>query len=170
MSSVFEEPEDIYPESIFQAALVRVLERIAAPSSVLIESFGLDVALFLKSPSGTRVRFLEIKSFGGQRMGGVGFGNQRGKGPQVDMLHNDEFAIGLLDPCVRWVFGLKVDSRFRPLPRGTARYAILNCREAKAAAMGTVSRSKQNNFRISALADRLIGWDQLVDELKCFVL
>jgi hypothetical protein len=170
MDSAFVEPEEICPESIFQSALARALEQIVGASPcVMTQSFGLDIALFLGTASGTCVRFLEIKSFGGQRMGGVGFGNGRGEGPQVDLLLNDERQIALLDSCVRWVFALKCDNKLRPLPRGAARYAILSCNEAKAAAMGTVARGKQNNFRISALSDRLIRWDQLVNELRSFV-
>jgi hypothetical protein len=86
------------------------------------------------------------------------------------LLLNVQQDIALLDSFVRWVFALKFDSKLRPLPRGVALYAILNCDEAKAAAIGTVARGKQNNFRISALANRLIRWDQLVRELRAFVL
>jgi len=137
---------------------------------VIIRSFGVDIALFVEVDGITRARFFEIKSFGGQRMGGVGFGNQRGEGPQVDLLLNDDRRLAMLDSYIRWAFALRVDSKLRPLPKGSARYAILSCREAKAAAMGVVARGKQNNFRISALTDRLIRWDQLVNELRTLVL
>jgi len=119
VTTALDEPEEICPESVFQSALVRVLEEISGDwSTVLVQSFGLDVAMFLNGPGGGKVRFLEFKSFGGQRMGGVGFSNQRGEGPQVDLLLNEQQGIALLDSFVRWVFALKFDSKLRPLPRG----------------------------------------------------
>lgn len=170
VDNAFDEPEEVCPESEFQRALVKVLDGIAGTTPrVMIQSFGVDVALFVEVDGATRVRFLEIKSFGGQRMGGVGFGSPKGEGPQVDLLLNDGSKMAILDSCVRWVFALKFDSKLRALGRGAARYAMLSCREAKAAAMANVARGKQNNFRISALDDRLIRWDQLVNELRSFV-
>jgi hypothetical protein len=84
VTAALDEPEEICAESVFQSALVRVLEEISGDwSTVLVQSFVLDVAMFLNGPGGGKVRFLEVKSFGGQRMGGVGFGNQLGEGRRL---------------------------------------------------------------------------------------
>jgi hypothetical protein len=95
-------------------------------------------------------------------MGGIGFGNGRGKDRRSICCSMTIHSWIYFEPYVLWVFALKFDSKLRALARGAARYAILNSREAKAAAMGVVARGKQNNFRLSALSNCLIHWDQFV--------
>src|SRR4051812_35621065 len=82
------EPASVYPEAAFQSAVVSVVEDVLRAENrrfALMERFGLDVAVFLDASPAT-VRLLEVKAFNAQRMGGVGFGNGRGIGPQVDLL------------------------------------------------------------------------------------
>lgn len=157
------EPEEVYPEEAFQKALTGLFARAQdqCRSGTLIRNFGLDFAWFCWRNGQTRVVFVEAKSYGGQRQGGVGFGNRRGEGPQVEILLSDEMP--LFDACVRWAFA---DATRRP---GSRRYALLNCTEAKSAVMNRVARDKQNNFRLSALSQHLVCWEEFAKELLAFL-
>ena len=64
--------------------------------------FGLDIAVFPEDVGPPQPLFVEVKSYGGKRQGGVGFGNGRGEGPQVDLLVGD--ASALFDSYIRWAF------------------------------------------------------------------
>lgn len=162
------EPLAVYPEAEFQKAIVSLVEDIlreAALPFVVIPKFGLDVAVFLDAPPVDAVRLFEVKAFGGQRMGGIGFGNGRGIGPQVDLLLCGDSDLRLFDSSIRWVF---VDAT---QPPGTRRYALLTCATAKKAAMGSsVARGKQNNLRISAMSKSLVDWLQLREDVGGFLL
>lgn len=162
------EPLVVYPEAEFQKAVVTLIEDIlrgAGLPFVAIQKFGLDVAVFLNATPVSAVRLLEVKAFGGQRMGGIGFGNGRGIGPQVDLLLCGDSDLCLFDSSVRWVFA---DATQQP---GSRRYALLTCATAKKAAMGsTVARGKQNNLRISALSKSLVDWPQLRQDVGGFLL
>jgi hypothetical protein len=161
------EPRIVSPEEEFQrvvVALVRSLLGDANRRFLVFGGFGVDIAIFIEDPAVTRARFLEVKVFAAGRPGGVGFGNQRGRGPQVDLPLSPDSLLALLDPFVRWVYA---DATQRP---GSARYALFTCTKAKAAAMGGVARDKQNNLRISALRDSLVGWDQPCSQLQEFLL
>jgi len=95
------EPKDVYPEERFQSAIVAVMRDVLNASGqkfVLLEGFGLDIAIFIATPYGSIARFIEVKAFGAQRMGGVGFGNGRGVGIQVDLLLTHDNCLSLLDP------------------------------------------------------------------------
>jgi hypothetical protein len=150
-----EEPSITYPEEHFQNAVVAVIRDILQTSGrqfIVAESFGLDIAVFVSAEEGTVARFIEVKAFGAQRMGGVGFGNGRGLGSQVDLLLSQAECLPLLSGVVRWVF---VDAT---QPVGSRRYCLFTCEAAKAAAMGGAARGKQNNLRVSALRDRFVDW------------
>ena len=84
---------------------------------------------------------IEAKAYNAQRHSGVGFGNGRGEGPQVDLLHSNQSALRLLDQSVRWVLA---DATCL----GASRYACFDCTAASQAAMGGVARGKQNNFQL----------------------
>jgi hypothetical protein len=156
------EPAEVYPEEIFQGAVVSVSKDIltnAGRPFEMLEGFGLDVAVFLDD----KVRFFEVKAFGGQRLGGVGFGDRYGNGAQIDLLLCDN--LFLFDTTVRWVYADGTQSR------GTARYALFTCTKAKNSAMAkTVCRGKQNNLRISALRQSLMPWMELCAEIRGFLL
>ena len=162
---VVAEPTIVYPEAAFETAVLAVLR--AGPSMsklpfVVVPRLGLDIAVFIgNSAESSRVHFVEAKSYGGQRPGGVGFGNGNGEGPQVDVLLAEP--PGPLDASVHWAF---VDAT-RDV--GTARYALIDCQEARAAAMGGVARGKQNNFKVSALTHHLVGWLKFRDQLTSCV-
>ena len=161
------EPESVTPESVFEAAIRGAAERMLRDAGVVyavVPKFGLDLGIFLQDSSGPRARFVEAKVFAAARPGGVGFGNQQGRGPQVDLLLCSEPELLILDSSVRWVLA---DAT---LPVGTARYAVFTCRTAKQAAMGGVRKGKQNNFRVSAFASGLLTWSQALSELRAFLL
>ena len=162
------EPLDIYPEAKFQEALVSLIKDFLSAGNrrfALLQRFGLDVAVFCEASSGaTVVRFFEVKAFGGQRMGGVGFGNGRGLGPQVDLLLAPDDCLCLFGPTVRWAYA---DATQNP---GTARYALFTCETAKKAAMRDVLRGKQNNLRVSALRPSLLNWADFCSQVKHFLL
>lgn len=158
------EPETVYPESKFEAALTRLIHSCDfGGAAVIVQKFGLDLAVFVNTANGPRCFFIEAKSNGGQRQGGVGFGNGRGEGPQVELLLCSEDQLVVLDTCVRWAM---VDAT---MSVGADRYALLNCTEARGAAMGGVARGKQNNFRLSALRPRLVSWSAFCSDLTTFL-
>ena len=161
------EPVIVAPESVFEATLVETVHdvvREAGCSCPVVPRFGLDLALFLANGGRTYARFLEAKVYAAGRPGGVGFGTPKGEGPQVELLLCPDQDLGLLDTAVRWV--LADATR----PPGSARYALFDCRRAKAAAMGEVRKGKQNNLRMSTLQDCFMTWPALVDQLRRFLL
>jgi len=161
------EPSTVYPEREFQRAVVALIEGIlqgAHRKFVIVEKFGLDVAVFLRVASGGAVRLFEVKAFHRQRKNAIGFGNERGMGPQVDLLLCGDSDLCLFDSSVRWVF---VDAN---QPEGTNRYALFTCAEAKEAAMGEVERGKQNNLRVSHLGKYLVNWTDLGAQISDFLL
>lgn len=168
MTNTNTEPQIVYPEAEFQKSIVALIKDILAGGNrkfALLERFGLDVAIFFEVPQGaTAIRLMEVKSFGCQRMGGVGFGNGKGVGPQVDLIISGESSLCLFDETVRWVFA---DST---LPAGSSRYALFTCAMAKKAAMGTVLRGKQNNLRLSALRPFLVTWTDFCLQVSDFLL
>lgn len=160
------EPIHVYPEKEFQTAVVTLLNNMLVASGqqfILLEDFGLDIAVFLTAESGVLARFIEVKAFSAQRIGGVGFGNNRGRGAQVDLLMSDDVCLPMLNGMIRWIYA---DST---RPRGSQRYALFTCENAKAVTMGGVVRGKQNNLRVSALRDSLVDWAQLNSQLYQFL-
>jgi hypothetical protein len=161
------EPAEPYPESVFEAAVIQAIREIlggAKREYLLVQRFGLDVAVFIKATGGVTVRLVEAKAYGAQRAGGVGFGNGRGEGPQVELLCCSEGSMGLLSPLVRWIVA---DAT---LPPGAARYALFDSATASAVAMGGARRGKQNNFSMKALKSHYRKWDVLLGDLKEFLL
>lgn len=157
------EPSNVYPEKEFEMALRLLIHRIAeskVPCSI-VPSGGFDIAIKVLSPEAPTVH-IEVKSYGAQRLGGMGFGNGKGNGPQVDLLI-DAVRATLQDRVVRWAFA---DATREP---GSARYALLTCSEARAVAMGGVARDKQNNFSLSALKGYWMTWVVFHDRLTDFL-
>ena len=161
------EPAVVYPEGEFQKAVVAVIEDVLTAAGcrfLVLERFGLDIAVFIANPPTNLICLFEVKAFGAQRMGGVGFGNQRGQGTQVDLLLSPDASLPLLDGAIRWVYADATR------PAGSARYALFTCAKAKVVAMGGVARGKQNNLRTSALRDCLLAWNPLCNEMREFLL
>lgn len=160
------------PHSMFKDAIVKELEEILKQtklSQALVEyfvltEFGLDVAVFMQWPNRLSLRMLELKAFVGSRQGGVGFGNGKGEGPQVDLLLLGNTRLHLADQYIRWIL---VDGT---KPSGTKRFTIFDNSRAKSEAMGDVSRGKQNNLRISPLMTGAVTWDDLSRELQSFLM
>jgi hypothetical protein len=167
-TTTISEPQIVYPEAEFQKALVALIKDVLTEKKqkfALLERFGLDVAVFFKAPqTATAIRLLEVKSFGAQRMGGIGFGNGKGIGPQVDLIISGDESLCLFDDAVRWALA---DAT---LPLGTSRYALFTCSTAREAAMGTVLRGKQNNLRLSALRPLLVSWGEFCSQVSEFLL
>lgn len=129
----------------------------------ILPNFGLDFAVFMKWANRSTVRFLECKAFVGSRQGGIGFGNQRGEGTQVDLLLLKSSQLALSDQFCRWIL---VDGT-RPI--GSARFAIFSNTQARNATMGGVRRGKQNNLRVKTLMADAISWDELSQALESFL-
>lgn len=164
---VLPEPAPVYPEASFQKAVVAVIQDVLKGSGqnyFLLEGFGLDVVVFREASPSNLIRMFEVKADGGQRSGGVGFGNQRGQGSQVELLLCDNKSLLLFDGIIRWVYA---DST---KPSGSQRYAMFTCTKAKSSAMGGVARGKQNNLRTSALEDCLLDWQGLCGEIGRFLV
>jgi hypothetical protein len=160
------EPTVVAPESVFEAAVLDAVKTLVARRGckcLVVPRFGLDLALFLEGDGRTYARFLEAKVYAAGRPGGVGFGSPKGEGPQVELLLCPEPDLGLLDSDIRWILA---DATRR---EGSARYAMFDCRRAKAAAMGEVRKGKQNNLRLSALDNCFVTWPHLVEELDAFL-
>jgi hypothetical protein len=170
MRAMTVEPEIVQgeqPEDTLQKAIVMEIRSLldrAACRYVLLENFGLDIAVFIQDRNQQHTYFLELKAFVGSRGGGVGFGNRSGQGLQVDLLLCSEQELQVVDSCIRWVL---VDGTRQ---WGTKRYAMFTCIEARQAVMGRVARGKQNNLKVNAFADRLLSWDQLSATLGEFLL
>ncbi|MFC2028870.1 hypothetical protein ACFLTX_02975 [Chloroflexota bacterium] len=74
------------PEENLQKSIVAEVRKILTEENItfiLIEKFGLDIGIFIHKDDKDYARFIELKTFVGSRIGGVGFGNQRGGGVQV---------------------------------------------------------------------------------------
>lgn len=160
------EPTLVTPESVFEAAILEAARALANQRDcrcLVVPKFGLDLAFFLENNGRVYVRFLEAKVYAAGRPGGVGFGTPRGEGPQVELLLGAGRDLELLDTAVRWVLA---DATRQA---GTARYALFDCRHAKAAAMGEVRKGKQNNLRLSSLQDCFVTWSDLLEQLSQFL-
>lgn len=158
-----EEPTIVYPEKEFEMALRLAVHSIGESKvpCAIVPGAGFDIAVQVLS-SELRTVQVEVKSYGGQRRGGIGFGNGKGSGPQVDLLIDAECA-SLRDQDVRWAFADATRQH------GSARYALLTCSDARAVAMGGVARSKQNNFSLAALREHWITWHAFWDRLMDFL-
>jgi len=159
------------PEGKFQKAIEGEINKMLAQKKsdgslieyFILENFGLDLAVFTRFDNHIAIRFFELKAFVGSRQRGVGFGNQRGQGSQVDLLLPENRQLSLADNFVRWIL---VDGT---KPKGADRFAIFDNKQAKNAAMGGVSRGKQNNLRVNNLMRNAITWDKLSKKLECFL-
>jgi len=160
------------PEDTFQEAVVRALKQNMEEKKshgtlseyFILEKFGLDISIFIKWPNGYfTVRLFELKAFVGSRQGGVGFGNQKGEGTQVDLLLLKNSQLNLANQFIRWIL---VDGT---RPKGSSRFVIFDNKETKNTAMGDVKRGKQNNLRVNDLMKDAIIWTQLIESIKTFI-
>jgi hypothetical protein len=163
---ILPEPTEVYPERSFESAIVDVVRNLltATSQSVIVPRFGLDIAIFMAAAGGSRTALIEVKSFNGQRQGGIGFGNNRGEGPQVNLLLCGLEQMQILDKHVRWAF---VDAR---QPHGSARFALITASQACKAVMGEVRSGKQNNFSVARLSPYWATWSTFCKDLSIFLL
>jgi len=161
------------PEETFQAAIkegVRLaLDQLISNGTLgqyfILEKFGLDIAVFLRwQDNSVSAKFLEMKAFVGSRQGGVGFGNGKGEGPQVELLLLDSGKLGVADRFVRWVL---VDGTKE---KGIERYTIFDSNQARRSAMGQVTKGKQNNLRVQELMRDAMTWNKLLNEIRVFLM
>jgi len=161
------------PEATFQSVIKfetsKILDQRKAEGFLIayfiLEYFGLDLAVFMKWADGRySFKLLELKTFVGQRQGGVGVGNQRGQGSQIDLLLLNDEQLNVCDEFIRWIF---VDGTIQA---GKKRYALFGTRDGKNAVMGKVRRGKQNNLRVSDLRKNMISWNTLVEQLEQFLI
>ncbi len=132
--------------------------------SFVVRRFGLDICVFMRHQDKTTVKFFELKAFAGQRPGGIGFGNQRGEGVQIDLLQGQPDQLLIADEFIRWIIWDATQ------PKGSKRFACLTSTFVRSTAMGAgVTPGKQNNFRIHDLMANAVTWDQLSNELKSFL-
>ena len=159
-------------EETFRKAVIEALENLLDQKRIagslvdyfILQDFGLDIAVFIKWPNNRfTVRFLELKAFVGSSQGGVKFGDQQGKGPQVDILLLKNSQLNLANQFIRW---LLVDGT---KAKGDRRFIIFDNIQAKNAAMGKVRRGKQNNFRMKTLVNNATTWDNFLKELEDFL-
>lgn len=159
------------PEETFQSALIEEIRMILEKKKesnnlqeyIILTSFGLDIAIFIKRRNGSKTYFIEVKAFVGSRPGGVGFGNQKGEGSQIDLLSLDDNLLSIADEFTRWVL---VDGTKNS---GQNRFVLFDCRKAKMAAMNGVQRGKQNNLKVNSLMSEAILWDDLSKQLDSFL-
>ena len=158
-------------EKQFQTALIIEIDRILKDrlsndfliDFFIIENFGVDIAVFLNFKDFNYIRFFELKAYKGARPDGVGFGNQRGQGVQVDLLQLDFPQLNFADTFVKWILINATK------PKGSDRFVVFSNTEAAAAAMGQIKRNKQNNFKVSQLMKNSICWDNLLEEIEHFL-
>lgn len=149
-------------ENAIASALRIALDTDGLPF-VVLQGFGLDLAVFRKRADLSRMCFFEVKAFS-EHHNRCGFGNQRGEGNQIRLLFDevaqlprDPFQLGAFDSTVRWVVGNRSQSI------GSRRYLIFTCAQAQDAAMGGVRAGKQNNLRLSEFKNCWITWQQLLE-------
>lgn len=160
-------PEDSLQEVIIEETK-EILEQKRSSHSVaeyiILSEFGLDIAFVIHQHDRSSIRFLELKAYTGSRPGGVGFGNSKGEGTEVDLLLLDDSQLNLADQFIRWILMDGTE------PEGSKRFVIFNNNEAKNSAMGGVERGKQNNLRVSTLMSSAIHWEDLSRELESFLV
>ncbi len=165
-----EEPKEISSEKEFEDYMAKVVgcimsllkEQGLVDNYYVFRELGFDIAVFIVRAGLPTVKFLELKVYRGQRRGGVGFGNQRGEGPQVDVLLHDEYLI-FFNKFLRWII---LDLTIL----GNKRYMFIDNIIAKESAMGGVERGKQNNFNMSKLRKYAITWQELIRRVQEFMV
>jgi hypothetical protein len=135
--------------------------------SVVLQGFGLDLAVFTEKASTPRVCLFEIKAPADYH-GRCGFGNGCGEGNQIRLLFDEatqaprsQSQIGVFD-SVRWVLGNCSQ------PIGARRFLFFTCKQAQDAASNGVKPGKQNNLRLSAFEGLWITWHELIDRIRTF--
>jgi len=134
------------PEAALHGAVVTEVHYVlskAGAKFIIIEKFGFDIGIFIQHDGKEYARFIEIKAFVGSRAGGVGFGNSRGEGSQVDILIQPVDELTLLNASVLWLLGM--DNLLKASPR----YAVFSSVDAKKSSdgYGTARKTKQSaNF------------------------
>ena len=165
-----EEPESFNNEREFEEFMTKVIDDVLSDlkkqgvvsNYYIFRELGFDIAVFLDKGGSPKVKFFELKLYKGQRAGGVGFGNQRGEGPQVEVLLNDKETLAFFNKFLRWIV---CDA----LAMGERRYVFIDNIIAKECAMGEVRRGKQNNFNINKLRKHAITWGELIQKIREFL-
>jgi len=149
----------LHSERDFEEHMREWLEQELGPAYPLMR-LGLDLCIL--APAAGLLRLVEFKAYKGHRAGGIGFGDGRGRGPQVDLLLQPPRILKRLEPTVRWCF----TDLTRSL--GSPRYALITSVQAKSAAMGGVARGRQNNFRKESVFQQPLELRLLLRSMKMF--
>jgi len=165
-----EEPESFNNEREFEEFIAKVIDNIlfdlkeqgVVSNYYIFRELGFDIAVFLDKGGSPKVKFFELKLYKEQRAGGVGFGNQKGEGPQAEVLLNDKKTLAFFNKFLRWIV-------YDALAMGERPYIFIDNITAKECAMGEVRRGKQNNFNINKLRKHAITWDELIQKIREFL-
>jgi hypothetical protein len=128
-----------------------------------LSPFGFDAGIALRTGSRANFKFLEFKAWKAHRAGGIGFGNGKGEGCQVQLLSSSQSTLTIFDDLVLWCFADLT------LPAGSPRFSTLDCSTAKRAAMGVVRCGKQNNFRRRDVFAQSVSWDAFIARTYSFL-
>ncbi len=131
---------------------------------ILLESFGLDVAVFAQCDDNSYARFIEVKAFIGGRPGGLRAGSHRDASSQVNRLLRDPVNLPIIDSFVRWILGVGTE------PIGAPRYAFFTSVQARGAVIVSMERDNEDNLRVSTFQNNLVTWEELLAQLKEFLL
>ena len=154
------------PELLFQKTIISFLQEELSHRNItflIIEYFGLDLAVFFPQQSGLRTKFIELKAYCGSRRGGVGVGNKQG-GTQIEILDNSSEELKTFNGSIIWAL---VDGT---LEKGIERYCLLESQIIKNNMMGGVRKGKQNNLRIAALNNIYVNWETFCKQLVDFLI
>lgn len=101
--------QGINPENTFQVEVVQELKKFLEEKNhngtlseyFILEKYGLDIAICTKWSNGhLMVRFFELKAFVGSRRGGVGIGDQKGEGNQLNLLLLENLQLSLANEFI----------------------------------------------------------------------
>jgi hypothetical protein len=84
--------KDQDPEATLRSTLVHAISSLLTQADakfLLLENFGLDIAVVIQYGDKNYWRFLEAKAYVGSRTGGVNVGSHKGAGRQLDLLYHD---------------------------------------------------------------------------------
>jgi len=151
-------------EEALQEAMVREVGATLAgirPEPVVLQGFGLDIAVFMERGGLTTVRFLELKAYSGQRPRSVQV--CKGERYQQRLIACTPQQLAMQDRLIRWIVW---DTTRQD---GEARYAFVTSADIRHAWRGTVRGDKEHNINIDKLTG-WIDWPTLLVELRAFLL
>jgi hypothetical protein len=157
------------PEEQFRKAIVSALKELLEQKRLekkcteyfIMNDFLFDVAIFIKTPNNTVLRFFELKAYVAYRKGRVNIS----KGPQLDLLRQDDSNLNLADESVRW---LLVDGT---LNKGDKRFFIFDSIKAKKAVKNLENKEQAHyNLKVEDLRQCALTWGHFLEKIETFLL